>query len=114
MKAILSLLILSLSAASAIAQINVQAGGNRVTIGQDIGINVDAKDVTTAATNGSTASVTVGGIEGGANVQGVTVINGKVWIDGKEIPPNVTRYKSKSGTVYRIERKGGAVSVASE
>ena len=114
MKMIPVVMVLALCAVTASAQVNVKSGGSRVTVGQDVNIDVDAKDISTISTGGNTTSVTVGGIEGDANIQGVTVINGKVWIDGKEIPPNVTRYKSKSGTVYRIARKGGAVSVTSE
>jgi hypothetical protein len=45
----------------------------------------------------------------------LSIINDKVFIDNKEVPPNVTRYKSpRTGTVYRIQRKGGAVSVSEE
>jgi len=114
MKTISVLILLALGFSTAMAQVSIQAGGSRVAVGKDVNIDVDAKDISTISTDGGQASVTVGGIGEGVNIQGVTVINGKVWIDGKEIPPNVTRYKSKSGTVYRIVRKDGAVSVTNE
>lgn len=103
-----------LCATTVMAQVSVQTGNGRVTVGKEVNINVQAQDVTTITTGGNTSSVNVGSIEGDANIHGVTVINGKVWIDGKEIPPKVTRYKSKSGTVYLIRRNGGAVEVTSE
>jgi hypothetical protein len=50
-----------------------------------------------------------------AHQQGVAVVNGKVYIDGKEIPPKVTRYKSpRTGEVYLIRRDGGSVEVTTE
>ncbi|MEW6163672.1 MAG: hypothetical protein AB1642_01275 [Pseudomonadota bacterium] len=110
----LAILMLTLGTLPVAAQVSVQANGSRVVVGKDISIDVDAKDVSTVTTGSNSASVTVGGIGEGVNVQGVTVINGKVWIDGEEIPPGVKRHKSKSGTIYRIERKNGAVSVTSE
>jgi len=67
------------------------------------------------ATGGNTARNTVGGIGSNVDVQGVTVINGRVYIDNKEIPPDVTRYKSpRTGEVYIIKRKGGSVEVTSD
>lgn len=114
MKPIAILFMLAFVPLSAAAQIKAEVDGNRVTVGKDIAVDVDARDVSTATSGGNRASVTVGGIGEGANIQGVTVINGKVWIDGEEIPPGVTRHKSRSGTIYRIERKNGAVSVTNE
>lgn len=114
MKKIAVLVLLAFGVVSASAQVKVQADGNRVSVGKDISVDVDAKDISTLSTGGNTASVTVGGIGDNVESQGVTVINGKVWIDGVAIPPGVKRHKAKSGTVYRIERKDGAVSVTSE
>ncbi|MDP2809903.1 MAG: hypothetical protein Q8O34_07105 [Rhodocyclaceae bacterium] len=101
------------------AQVRVQAGGASVNIGAvgsgDTNVNVRARDVTAIATEGNNASVNIGGIGGDVDIQGVTVINGRVYIDGKEIPPKVTRYKSpRTGEVYIIRRKGGSVEVTSE
>lgn len=105
---------LALFVCSGLAQVQVKTPGQEVRVGGG-GVSVRAEGVTSIATGGNSASVTVGGIDSDADVQGVTVINGRVSIDGKEIPANVTRYKSpKTGTVYRIERKGGAVSVTTE
>lgn len=96
------------------AQVKVQTPGTQVSVGNGVSINATAGDISSVATEGNSVGVTVGGIDGAVSVQGVTVINGKVWIDGVEIPGNVTRYKSKSGTVYRIVRKDGQVAVSSE
>jgi len=97
---------------------NAQAGalnsGRDVNHDDDINISVDATNISTEATDGNTASVTVGGIEGNLTAQGVTVINGRVWIDGKEIPRNVRRYKSKSGTNYAIKRWNNGAKVTAE
>lgn len=106
----IALMLLALGALPLAAQTQAPArkeGGTRV--------DINARDISTTASEGNTASVTVGGIGNDADVEGVTVINGKVWIDGREVPAAAKRYKSKSGTVYRIERsKSGAVSVTSE
>ena len=111
----LLLIVLLGSAAMALAQVKVVTEGARVEVGNGINVNANAKDVSTVSTEGNTSSVTIGGIEGGGNVQGVSVINGKVWVDGDEVPPNATRFKSrKTGTVYKITRKGTNVSVTSE
>jgi len=62
---------------------------------------------------GNTASVNTG-ISPGADVQGVTVINGEVWIDGEKVPPDAKRFTGKSGTKYVIDRGKTGVSVHSE
>lgn len=96
------------------ADVTVKTPGHDVRVGSG-SVNVRAEGVTAIATEGSEASVTIGGIAGDADVQGVTVINGRVSIDGKDIPANVTRYKSpKTGTVYLIQRKNGSVNVTTE
>lgn len=62
--------------------------------------------------NRNEVSSTVGEIDPGASIEGVTIINEKVWIDGKEIPPGVKSYKSpRTGEVYVIERRGRNISV---
>lgn len=63
---------------------------------------------------GNSSSVTIGGIGQDTQVQGVSVINGQVWIDGEKIPPTVTRYTSKSGQKYLIERTPAGVAVRTE
>lgn len=72
-----------------------------------------AEGVTAIAIGGGTASVTVGGIED-AEMEGVAVINGKVYIDGEAVPPGVTRFRSKKGNVYTIRRGPEGVEVESE
>jgi hypothetical protein len=125
MKLLLPLAISLLASMSATAQINVNTGGTSVVIGSDGGVDVrtnGAGNVTTRgssttaiATGGNTVRNTVGGIGSNVDVQGVTVINGRVYIDNTEVPPNVTRYKSpRTGEIYVIKRKGGSVEVTSE
>jgi hypothetical protein len=124
MKALFPLAIAFLVSGTAMAQIRVDTGGTSVVIG---GGNVDVRtneagsvttrgnSTTAIATGGNTVRNTVGGIGSNVDVQGVTVINGRVYIDNKEIPPDVTRYKSpRTGEVYNIKRKGGSVEVTSE
>ncbi len=126
MKALFPLAIAFLVSSTAMAQIRVDTGGTSVVIG---GGNVDVRtneagsssvttrgsSTTAIATGGNTVRNTVGGIGSNVDVQGVTVINGRVYIDNKEIPPDVTRYKSpRTGEVYIIKRKGGSVEVTSE
>ncbi|MFZ4538731.1 hypothetical protein [Propionivibrio sp.] len=95
------------------AQISVTTPGQDVRIGKDGSVNARSDGAASTSSRGNEASVTVGGISEDADVEGVTVINGRVAIDGKDVPPNVTRYKSpKSGKVYLIQRKGGSVSVS--
>ena len=94
------------------AQISVSTPGQDVRIGKDGSVKARS-DNTSSSSRGSEASVTVGGIADGANIEGVTIINDRLSIDGRDIPPNVTRYKSpKTGKVYLIQRKGGSISVS--
>jgi hypothetical protein len=112
-KTILTLLLVS-GIPVAGAQINVETDGNRVTIGRDGAVSVGSRQGTASSTGTSSAGNAVGVIEGDVSTEGVTVINGKVWIDGEPVPPGVTRHRSRSGKVYRIERKNGTVAVTSE
>jgi hypothetical protein len=114
---------LGIIAGLANAQINISAGGESVRIDAGGGVSVQSGGHNVKTMPGGDVSVgtgnqarsTTGQIEPGANIEGVTIINGKLWIDGKEIPPGVKRYKSpKTGTVYKIERNGKNVSVTSE
>lgn len=105
-----------------LAQVWIQTGEAEIQVGNGVSIkssqgksSVTAKDINTIATDGSTASVTVGGIGEGVEMQGVAVINGRVYVDGKEVPPNVSRYKSpRTGEVYLIRRSKEGVSVTTE
>jgi hypothetical protein len=102
-----------LIAEGAMAQISVTTPGQDVKIGKDGSVNARSDSASATSGRGNNASVTVGGIADDANIEGITVINGRVSIDGKDVPPNVTRYKSpKTGKVYLIQRKGGSVSVS--
>jgi hypothetical protein len=76
--------------------------------------SIYSRNMIIAAASGSTASVNIGGIASNAKIQGIAVINGRVYIDGKEIPSTVTSYRSpRTGEVYTISRKMGSVSVTS-
>lgn len=129
-------------AASASAQVRVDTGGTSVVVGGGTSVvvgggsgtsvvvggggGVDVRtgggstsvttkggDVSASVGKGNVVGSTVGGVS--PNQQGVAVVNGKVFIDGKEIPPKVTRYKSpKTGEVYLIRREGGSVEVTTE
>ena len=95
------------------AQISVSMPGQDVRIAKDGSVKARSDDTAVSSSRANEARVTVGGIADNANIEGVTIINDRVSIDGKEIPPNVTRYKSpKTGKTYLIERKGGSVSVS--
>lgn len=115
-KAVISVTLFIFSAAGvANAQVSIKMPGQEITVGKESNVNIRGKGGTAIATEGSSASVTVGSIDADADIQGVTVINGRVSIDGKDVPPHVTRYKSpKTGTVYLIQRKGSNVSVTTE
>lgn len=78
-----------------------------------VSVSVPGQEVRVGKGSGNHASVTVGKIAEDANIEGVTIINDRVSIDGKDIPPNTTRYKSpKTGKVYLIERNKSGVSVS--
>lgn len=111
-----------LSAGNGWSQIGVSAGGQDVRINADGSVSVRGAGADVRVGSGSSLSVgpsneaksSVGEIAPGANIEGVTIINGKLWIDGKEVPPGVKRYKSpKTGKLYNIERRGNNVSVTS-
>lgn len=102
------------------AQVGVSVSGQDVRVGADGSVSVKSSGQDVRVGSGSQVSVgpgssarsSVGEISPGANIEGVTIINGRLWIDGKEIPPGVKSYKSpKTGKLYRIERQGSNVSV---
>ena len=106
----------------AVAQIGVSVGGQNVSVGPDGSVSVKTPGSNVQVNSGSQVSVgggnkvasSVGEIAPGANIEGVTVINGKLWIDGKEIPAGVRQYKSpKTGKTYKIDRNGRNVAVTS-
>lgn len=117
-------------AISAGAQVRVQTGDTSVVIGGGTSVvvggggGVDVRtDSTSVTTKGADVSVGKGNVVGsrigsiapGKDQQGVSVVNSRVYIDGKEIPPKVTRYKSpRTGEVYIIRRDGGSVEVTTE
>lgn len=111
-----------LAAGGAWSQIGISSGGQDVRINADGSVSVRGAGEDVRVGGGSQVSVgpgneaksSVGEIAPGANIEGVTIINGKLWIDGKEVPPGVKRYKSpKTGKLYNIERRGDNVSVTS-
>ncbi|WP_126443835.1 hypothetical protein [Sulfuricystis multivorans] len=112
----------TLAAATVQAQISISAGGQDVRVGADGSVSVQGTGGDVRVGAGSQVSVgshnevgsSTGSIAPGANIEGVTIINGKLWIDGKEIPPGVKTYKSpKTGKIYKIERNGKNIAVTS-
>ncbi|MBK7002654.1 MAG: hypothetical protein IPH35_22675 [Rhodoferax sp.] len=61
----------------------------------------------------SVASNQTGVIDSNAEIEGVTIINDSVYIDGERVPNNVTRFKGrKSGLTYSIKwGRNGNISV---
>lgn len=117
---LLATLLLAFPAAAQAEPVTVQVNGQSVQIqAPDVPSLPSMKGVgvtgtSTSSGQGNSVSTTIGGIGQDAQVQGVTVINGQVWIDGEKIPNGVHRYTSKSGQKYVIERHGSGVSVRSE
>lgn len=62
---------------------------------------------------GNSGAVTTG-IGAGAQIQGITIINGEVYIDGEKVPAEAKRFTARSGKTYVIDRSGGTVSVHDE
>jgi hypothetical protein len=113
------------------AQISISAGDENIHVDAGGGVSIQNSGGTINASplgnvsidthaNGAPGRINHGvnavgnAIGGVANADGVTVANGRVHIDGKEIPPGINRYKSKDGTIYRINRRGNGVSVINE
>lgn len=63
--------------------------------------------------NGQQAENIEGVISGDVDIEGVTIINNQVYIDGVKIPHHIKKYKSaKTGRNYIIERgKNGNISI---
>ena len=105
------------------AQVGVSTSGSELRVGADGSVSIRGRpgqDLETGPGgqvtlgSGNRAHSSTGEVSPDANIEGVTIINGKLWIDGKEIPPRVKRYQSpKTGKTYRIERNGNNVSVSS-
>lgn len=91
----------------------VLLGASALAWGAESSKGSSAENITAVAIGGGSASVTVGGIEN-AEMDGVAVINGKVYIDGEAVPAGATRYRSKKGNVYTIRRGPEGVAVESE
>jgi len=122
LKVIIISLTILLTSQGVLSQVAVSAGGQDVRVGPDGSVSVKGagQDIRTGVGSqisvgpGNKVKSSVGEIEPGTKIEGVTIINGKLWIDGKEVPAGVERYKSsQSGKVYNIERQGKNVSVTS-
>ncbi len=70
--------------------------------GRDVTINVIGED--------NTASFQTG-IASGAEISGITIINGEVWIDGQKVPRGAKSFTAKSGKSYLIESGPNGVVV---
>ena len=75
--------------------VNVNSGSGNTASGQNVSVQTDGKN---------TAVVNSGSVASDVEMEGITVINGEVWIDGKKIPKGKTSYTSrKTGKSYRIQ-----------
>jgi hypothetical protein len=90
------------------AQISVNIPGVSVKTGKD-GVNVSMG-------SGNDTGNTAGSIDADADIEGVTVINDEVWIDGDKVPKGKTRHTGKkSGIKYKISwGKNGNIAVSQE
>ena len=88
--------VLALISSVAAAQVSVSSGGTQVRIG-----------------SGNDASNDSGTISGDVEIEGVAILNDKVYIDGVRVPKGVREVTSKkTGKTYRIVwGKDGNISV---
>ena len=89
--------------------------------GSSIVIDGNSISIQSGAAGGAADSIVIDGkkIEGGAAgagtaAQGVSIVNGDVFIDGEPVPSDVTEFTGRSGQTYIIERRGSSVSVRSK
>ena len=116
-----SMVCLSALAAVSAGACSAQAQSNRIVIdGGQVRIQSDTAGGASNSIvvgNGSTVITNSGvagpGVPGGVS-QGVSVVNGNVFIDGDPVPPDAKEFTGRSGQTYIIERKGGSVSVRSK
>lgn len=98
-------------ASQALGQVNVNVPGVNVSVGGNgqgnVNVSVGGKNKV-----GNTA----GNIEEDVEMEGVTIINGAVTIDGEKVPKGKTRHTGKkSGIKYLIKwGKDGNVAVSQE
>jgi hypothetical protein len=99
-------------AASAMAQVNVNIPGVNVKVGDG------GKNGGVAVSIGGKNSVgnTSGSIDEDADMEGVTIINDSLSIDGEKVPKGKTRHTGKkSGIKYVIKwSKNGNIAVSQE
>lgn len=90
------------------AQININIPGVNVKTGKD-GVNVSIG-------SGNDTGNSAGSIDADADIEGVSVINDDVWIDGEKIPKGKNRHTGKkSGIKYKINwGKNGNIAVSQE
>jgi hypothetical protein len=95
----------------AMAQMNIKVPGVDVSMGSGSGGNMN---ISIGGKN-SVGNV-AGHIDEGADVEGVSVINGEVTIDGEKVPKGKTRHTGKrSGTKYVIKwGRDGNVAISQE
>ena len=94
----------------AAAQVNVSVPGINVNVGGGDG------GVSVSMGGKNKAGNTAGHIDSDADIEGVTIINGEVSIDGEKVPRGKTKHTGrKSGTKYVIKwGKDGNVAVSQE
>ncbi len=102
MKSAFLILTTVLAAGAALAPLASAGAGDA---GRDITINAIGAD--------NTASFQTG-VASGAEISGITVINGEVWIDGQKVPRGAKKFTAKSGKTYLIESGPNGVVVRDE
>lgn len=115
-KLLASILALTLAQA-ATAQVKINSSGQNIQIGSDGSVSIQTADAHMAVGQDRQANHSInssGQIDADVNISGVTIINGKLWIDGDEVPSGVKEYTSpKTGKRYKIDRKGQNIAVTS-
>lgn len=84
--------------------------------GAQVAVDVSGYGVKVQTGNGSSVNVNSGTAAADVQMEGVTIINGDVFIDGEKVAKGKTSYTAKkTGKSYRIEwGKNGNVSVAEQ
>lgn len=97
-------------AGPAVAQVNVNIPGISVNVGNG------EKDVSVSMGGKNKVGNVAGSIDPGADIEGVTIINGELSIDGEKVPKGKTRHIGrKSGTKYVIKwGRDGNIAVSQE
>lgn len=79
-----------------------------------VAVDVSKQGVKVQSANENSVQLNSGSIAPDVQIEGVTVINGEVFIDGEQVPKGRTSFTAKrSGKSYRIQwGKNGNVSIS--